>query len=83
MGQFIIADHMEYDFDVLADFAKSCKEKGAEMLICTEKDRVKLVESLQLQLPIAWVQMRLAFVEGEIQWKAFVDKAKADLARSL
>lgn len=83
VGQHIIADHMDYDFDVLADFAQNCKEKGAEMLICTEKDRVKLVESLQLALPIVWVQMRLAFVEGEVQWKAFVEKAKADLARSL
>lgn len=83
IDSYFIADHMDYDFSELADFAKNCKEKGAELIICTEKDRVKLVESLQLALPIAWVQMRLVFVEGETLWRAFIERAKANLDRSL
>jgi tetraacyldisaccharide 4'-kinase len=79
---YFIADHMDYDFNELANFAQKCKTKDAELIICTEKDRVKLVESLQLALPIAWVQMRLIFVEGEFLWKAFIGRAKANLDRS-
>lgn len=80
---YFIADHMDYNFNELADFAQTCKEKDAEMILCTEKDRVKLVESLQLAIPIAWVQMRLVFVEGEMLWKAFIEKAKVNLEQSL
>lgn len=77
-----IADHRDYDFGELAAFAQQCKEKNAELIICTEKDRVKLVESLQLPLPIAWVQMRLVFVEGETLWRSFIEKAKMSLDRN-
>jgi tetraacyldisaccharide 4'-kinase len=79
---YSIPDHMDFDFNELANFATICKEKGAELLLCTEKDRVKLVESLHLALPIAWVQMRLIFVEGEMLWKTFIEKAKTNLERS-
>jgi tetraacyldisaccharide 4'-kinase len=78
-----IADHVDYNFLHLSAFAKRCKEKGAEILICTEKDRVKLVESLDLPLPVVWVKMYLVFVEGETQWRAFVQRAKNTLDKSL
>ncbi len=80
---YFIADHVDYNFSHLAAFARRCREKGAEMLICTEKDRVKLVESLDLALPVAWVKMHLVFVEGENQWKAFIQRAKDTLNKSL
>jgi tetraacyldisaccharide 4'-kinase len=82
VASYSIPDHMEYNFDTLAEFAKNCKGKGAEMLLCTEKDRVKIVEALQLAIPIAWIQMQLVFVEGEAQWRTFVNGIKANLDRS-
>lgn len=78
-----IPDHKDYDPDVLIKFAKDCADKGAEWLICTEKDRVKLVDTLELALPVAWVRMKLTIVEGLPAWNAFLQRAKADLARRL
>jgi tetraacyldisaccharide 4'-kinase len=80
---YFIADHVDYHFSQLTAFAKKCKDKGAEWLICTEKDRVKLAESLDLPLPVAWVKIRLVVIEGEIQWRAFVERIKVTLDKCL
>lgn len=80
---YYIPDHMEYDPDALALFAQQSKDQGAEVLICTEKDRVKLVESLELALPVLYIKMQLKFVEGKAQWDSFIQRAKIDLARRL
>lgn len=83
VGQLVVADHGDYDPEKLVDYAQFCLKKGADILICTEKDRVKLVESLELPLPVVWVKMKLTFVEGQTLWHAFIDRAKADLARRM
>lgn len=80
---YFIADHTEYPLSQLYAFATRCKEKGAEWLICTEKDRVKLADSLELPLPVAWVKMQLTVVEGEMQWNAFIKQIKDTLDKSL
>jgi len=41
-------------------------------LICTEKDRVKLDENLNLPLPVIWVQFELRIVAGEEEWQNFL-----------
>jgi len=79
----VVPDHMDYNPDDLLAFAKRCADQGAEYLICTEKDRVKLVDSLELALPILWVKMKLTIVEGKTAWDAFLQRAKGDLARRL
>ena len=74
---------MEYDPQALIKFAKQSRGAGAECLICTEKDRVKLVDRLEIPLPIYWIRMRLVFVEGEVYWKEFVNQVKQDLSQRL
>ena len=81
--RYVIPDHMEYNPEALICFALKCKASGAECLICTEKDRVKLVEKLDIPLPIFWIRMKLVFVEGESFWKDFVLQVKQDLAHRL
>lgn len=73
------SDHMSLDFSTLERFAKQCKEKGAEILLCTEKDRVKILDLPNLVLPVAWIKMRLKLIEGESEWVNFVDRVKSDL----
>lgn len=73
------SDHMSLDFPTLEAFALQCKEKGAEMLLCTEKDKVKILDTQNLALPIAWLKMRLKLIEGENEWKSFVNRVKTDL----
>lgn len=83
VASLIIPDHKEYDSKALENFALKCKDLGAELLICTEKDRVKLDGSLELALPVAWVKMKLVIVDGFSVYQDFIKKAKADLARKL
>lgn len=81
--RYFVPDHLDFDPDALVSFSKECEEKGVEVLVCTEKDRVKLVECLNLSLPVVWVRMRLGFVEGYSQWEAFIHRVKGDLTRRL
>ena len=83
VASYPIADHVDYDPEALATFAINCREQGAEYLVCTEKDRVKLVDSLELAIPVIWVRMKLAFVEGKSLWDQFIEQAKNDLNRQL
>ena len=73
------ADHQSLEPAVLSAFAQKCKEQGAEILLCTEKDKVKIEDVQGLALPIAWVKMSLSLVEGQDEWRAFMDKVKGDL----
>lgn len=77
------ADHMKMEAHALANFARRCKAQGAEMLLCTEKDQVKIEEIDALEIPIAWLQMKLALVEGKQDWATFIEKAKFDLKRRI
>ena len=74
-----LADHLTFSNEELMQFCVRCKAKGAEWILCTEKDVVKLDRSMLNGLPIAWVKMRLIIVEGEPHWKNFTEKAKQDL----
>jgi len=75
-------DHRGFDSASLAAFATSCKELGAEYLVCTEKDKVKIPEVQQYVLPLVWVQMRLEVVQGAAEWHAFMDKVRGELRKS-
>jgi len=77
------SDHMGLNFSALENFAFQCKEKGAELLLCTEKDKVKIVDTQKLCLPIAWIKMRLKLVEGADEWADFVSKIKTDLSNRI
>lgn len=81
--ELIVPDHMPFDLAVLEEFALHCKGNNAEVLVCTEKDRVKFGAVLDLILPVVWLKMRLVVVFGEDHWKQFIAKAMQDLKRRL
>ncbi len=54
-------------------FAQRCYDQGAELLVCTEKDKVKLDTSLESVLPIAWVKVGIHIVAGFEAWDAFIE----------
>lgn len=76
------ADHKCLEPEAFGAFARHCKENGAEMLLCTEKDKVKIENARDIVLPIAWVKMRLALVQGHGEWRTFIERVKSDLKRS-
>jgi tetraacyldisaccharide 4'-kinase len=74
--QVLFPDHDAMDLNRLMDFSKICQKKEASYLLCTEKDRVKLINPSGLYLPIAWVKTRLSILEGIEHWDAFIHQAK-------
>lgn len=77
--QYYVPDHMATDFGDLKAFASDSEQQGAELLVCTEKDRVKLGDSLALNLPVVWLRTELVLVDGNEEWKTFVTQVKSDL----
>lgn len=67
-------DHKAPTVASLEAFARSCKEKGAKALVCTEKDFVKLPVLLNVELPIAVVKMKLEVKEGKDDWVKCIEK---------
>lgn len=75
IDRLILPDHQRVDKKTLTEFAEQCRMQGADYIVCTEKDKVKLMdESWDLPLPIIWTKMELAVKEGLRQWKEFIKK---------
>jgi len=72
----VCPDHKSADPAALKKFSEHCRGLGAKTLVCTEKDKVKILDTTLACLPIAWVQAELTFVDDESQkqWDSFVNK---------
>jgi len=57
-------DHAHFSEDLLKNLANQAKEKGAEGLICTEKDFIKL-SFLNTIIPIYYLEIDIKIVSGE------------------
>lgn len=75
----IIPDHEMFELSDIQLFAKECKEKGFDLLMCTEKDKVKLNESITSSFNYAWVQMRLKILYDQENWEIFIKKVHDSL----
>lgn len=79
VNEYILADHDTICEKDLEQFAQACLKKEAKWLMCTEKDRVKLQDQLNLVLPILWVQLELRVVAGQEEWQNFLQQAEAKI----
>lgn len=79
VNEYILADHDSVHDKKLEQFAEMSLKKGARWLICTEKDRVKLHDPLNLALPILWVQLELRVIAGLEDWQHFLMQAEAKI----
>lgn len=76
--QLIVGDHRAIGQNRLVQFADRCYGKGAEFLVCTEKDFVKLPSLKNLTLPVVCVQAKLEIVGGEEEWRTFMTIIKSN-----
>lgn len=83
ISKHILADHQHFDLHALDKFAHHCQNQGAEILLCTEKDKVKFTDSFRLCLPAAWLQIELKLQQGESEWHNFIAAAKAHMHKSV
>lgn len=65
-------DHAPLQRDQLERFAKNSLEKGAEVLLCTEKDYVKLPRDM-FSLEIIPVEIGLKIIHGREHWEKLID----------
>jgi tetraacyldisaccharide 4'-kinase len=69
VGKLFSSDHVIPSFADLQRFAKECKAQGAQALICTEKDFVKLSPECKLDLPIVILRLHLEIIKGLEAWQ--------------
>lgn len=74
LDEWILADHEAPSQAALQEFALHAQALGAKMLLCTEKDFVKLVSLEKITLPIVYPQMELKITAGLENWQNLVDK---------
>ncbi len=67
----IVEDHGTINLNQLQRFAESCRIKGADVLVCTEKDYVKLSAS---PLNIIPVEIKLNITDGIEHWENCINK---------
>ena len=79
IAEYCMPDHAPPSEKELNKFALKCLARGAEYLVCTEKDRVKLDSRLVFALPIIWLKMKMNVVEGQEEWEAFLKKAESKI----
>ncbi len=64
-----LPDHKAPSEKSLVDFANRCKKKGAQYLVCTEKDAVKRSSMIVAGLPIVVCKMEMVCSWNEKFWK--------------
>jgi len=64
----ILPDHIGITADALGAFAAASIEQGAEALVCTEKDAVRLPKEVGTLLPIYQVKITLEIIDGFAAW---------------
>ena len=83
VAESYVGDHEAFHLQALEAFALNAQKMGAELLICTEKDRVKFSKPIKLALPLAWLQVELKVIAGTYAWNKFIQKAKNDILRRI
>ena len=81
VAEFFVQDHRVPSQKELTAFADKCQLGGAELLLCTEKDEVKLNEKHEGSLPVAVLEMSLDIVEGEEHWNTLIENIRAQVLR--
>lgn len=66
-------DHASFDNKKIEDFALDCKSLGAELVVCTEKDGVKLKRGINSCLRILPLPGRLEVIAGAHHWNDLIE----------
>ena len=73
VDHMFLPDHEPFKPNELSLFARRCKDKAAEILLCTEKDWVKL-SSFGCCIPVIALRVELEVVAGHAIWQDMLDK---------
>ena len=73
VAQCPLADHEPIGEERLTRFAKEARKSGAEALLCTEKDWVKLEKNRGFALPVHYLEVEMEVVAGQARWDSFIE----------
>jgi tetraacyldisaccharide 4'-kinase len=76
-----VGDHRAISDEQLLSLAETCRSRGGELLLCTEKDYVKLKSIANLSLPIAVVRIVVTIVANGEAWQHFIEECHHLLPR--
>lgn len=65
-------DHHEYDSREILGIAESAVKAGAQCLITTDKDYVRLSADVRFPLPLIVMGVDLDFLEDDVKWQQFI-----------
>ena len=74
VNELFLADHQPISEKKLQRFAEESAQKGAKMLLCTEKDVVKLSGYPKMALPITALRADLLIEEGHELWDSMIQR---------
>lgn len=74
VNELFVGDHDLVNLDILEQFSAESLQKGAKVLLCTEKDVVKYPSSLKLALPLVAVHADLEVLKGEEFWNRLIKR---------
>lgn len=82
--KWVLPDHVGPKKEALTLFAERSAERGCDIIVCSEKDWVKLPIGLDLPLPIGYLKAELQVVTGKERYEKLLEKFKVSfLERSL
>ncbi|MBT7461421.1 MAG: tetraacyldisaccharide 4'-kinase, partial [Waddliaceae bacterium] len=82
VDELFVTDHVAIDIKAIIRFAEECKNKGCDLVLCTEKDSVKMPKSIPSPLQIALMRIELDVVAGKEEWQHSIENiAKKIVAR--
>jgi len=70
--KWILPDHIGPTGDELLLFAQKCVERGCDIIICSEKDWVKLPMDQELPLPLGYLKAEMEVVTGKGHYEALL-----------
>lgn len=76
MREFCIADHEEWQTNLLHEFSLLCKSKGATRLLCTEKDAARL-SNAKLALPVGVVGATIQITKNQSEFTQCIHRIRS------
>lgn len=76
VATLVAPDHTGFSADALHYFALDCQQKGAEFLVCSAKDSVKLSSRYNLPLPLVVMDTEIEILHGKETWEKLLDRIK-------
>jgi len=74
VAEWILADHALIDLRQLEIFAEEAVQRGAKVLVCTEKDFVKLPQNLRLKIPVLFLEVEMEIFDNKQIWEKLIAK---------